>query len=178
MFLPTHILRMPRKTTKGTFRPFLGDQLSYGIHIPFIPLVRWFKNLGSIRIRRSLGLPNCIHLFFHGLGTHEIQRHHIGALIQGQRSSFLAILMTLDSVFLSDFHLAERIEGEAGEFKSSQLVLLILNFINEAVMVDQSVQEPLSGMTKCRPLSYLTAPVNEILHEFREPTYRTVLRNI
>ena len=31
--------------------------------------------------------------------------------------------------------------------------------------MDQSVQECLSDMTKCNPLSYLTAPVNEILHE-------------
>ena len=177
MFLPTLILRMRRKTTKRTFRPFLGDRLSYGIHIPFIQLVGLFKNLGIIRVRRSLGLPNRVHLFLGGLGTHEIQRRHIGALIQGQRSPFLVILMTLDSVFLSVFHLAEKVQGEVGKFKSSRLVLLIINFINEAVIVDQSVQEPLSGMTKCNPLSDLTAPVNEILHEVGELTYRTVLRN-
>ena len=73
MFLPTLILRMPRKTTMRTFRHFLGDWWSYGIHIPFISLVRWFKNLGIIRVRRSLGLPNRIHLFLHGLGTNEIE---------------------------------------------------------------------------------------------------------
>ena len=38
------------------------------------------------------------------------------------------ILMTLDSVFLSEFHLAEKVQGEVGEFKSSRLVLLIINF--------------------------------------------------
>ena len=170
MFLPTPILRMPRKTTKRTFRP-------YGIHIPFIPLVRWFKNLGIICVRRSLRLPNCIHLFLHGLGSHEIQRCPIGALIQGQRSPFVVILMTLDSVCLSEFHVAEKLQGEVGEFKSSRLVLVIRNFINEDIMVDQRVQEPLSGMTKCNPLSYLTAPINEILHEVGELTYQTVLRN-
>ena len=44
-------------------------------------------------------------------------------------------------------------------------------------MVEQSVQEPLSGMTKGNPLSYLTAQGKEILHEVGELTYRTVLRN-
>ena len=83
MFLRTLILRMPRKTTKGTFRPFLCNRLCYGIHIRFIPLVSWFRNLGIIRVRPSLGLPNRIHLFLHRLGTHQIQRQHIGALIQG-----------------------------------------------------------------------------------------------
>ena len=176
VLFPTLILRMPRETTKRTFRPFLRDRLSYGIHIPFIPFVRWFKNLGIICVRRSLGLPNRIHPFLHGLGAHEIQRRHNGALIQGQQSLFLVILMTLDSFFLSEFHLGEEEQGEVGEFKSSRLVLLIMKFINEAVMVDESVQEPLSGMTKCNPLSYLIAPVNEILHEVGELTYRTVLR--
>ena len=52
-----------------------------------------------------------------------------------------------------------------------------LKILNEAVMVDQSIQEPLSGMPKCNPLSYLTAPVNEIYHEVGELTYPTVLRN-
>ena len=177
MFFPTILLPMPRKTTKRTFRPFLGDRLSYGIHIPFIPLIRWFQNLGIVRVRRSLGFPDRIHLFLHGLDTHEIQRRHVGALIQGQQSPFLVILMTLDSVLLSRFHLAEKVEREVGEFKPSRLVLLINKFINEAVMVDQSVQESLSGMTKCNPLSYLTPPVNEILHEVGELTYRKVLRN-
>ena len=44
-------------------------------------------------------------------------------------------------------------------------------------MVDQRVQELLSATTKCDPLSYLTASVNEILHEVGELTYRSVLRN-
>ena len=126
LVFPTLILRMPCETTKTIFGPFLGDWLSYGIHTPFIPLVRWFRNLGIIRVEWGLGLPNCIHLFLHGLGTHEIQRRHIGALIQGKRSPFLVILMTLDSVFLSDFHLAEKVQGEVGEFKSSRLALLII----------------------------------------------------
>ena len=177
MFLRTLILRMPRKTTKKTLRPFLGDRLSYGIHIPFIPFIRWFKNPGIIRIRRSLGLPKSIHLFLHGLGTHEIQRRHIGALIQGQRSPFLVVLMTLDSVFLSEFHLAEKVQSEVGEFNSSRPVLLIVNFIREAVMVDQSVQESFSGMTISNPLSHVTAQVNEILQKIGELTYQTVLRN-
>ena len=177
MFCPTLVLRMPRESTTRTFRPFLRDRLSYGIHIPFIPLVSWFKNLGISRVRRSLGLLNCIHPFLHQLSTHEIQRCHIGALIQWQQAPFLDILVTLDSVFLSEFHLAERVQGEVGEFKSSRLVLLITNLINEALMVDQSVQEPLSGITKCIPLSYLTARVNEIFHELGELTYRTVLPN-
>ena len=177
MPFPTLILHMPRETTKRIFRPFLGDRLGYGIHIPFLPLVRWFKDLGISRVRRSLGLRNCIHLFVHGLGTHEIQRRHIGALIQGQRSPFLVNLMTLDTVFLSEFHVTEKVQGQVGEFKSSLLALLITNFLNEAVMGDQSVQEPLSDMTKCNPISYLTAPVKQILHEVGELTYRTVLGN-
>ena len=85
--------------------------------------------------------------------------------------------MTLDSVFLSDFHWAEKVQGEVGEFTSSELVLLIIKFINEPVMADESVQGTLLGMTKCNSLLYLTAPVNEILHEVGELTYRTVLRN-
>ena len=109
MFLPTFVLRMPRKTTKRTFRPFLADRLSYGIHIPFIPIVRWLKDLGITHVRPSLGLPNHVHLFLHGLSTHEIQRRHVGALIQLQRSPFVLILRTLDSVFLSELHLAEKI---------------------------------------------------------------------
>ena len=177
MFLPTLILRMPRKTTKRTFRPFLGDQLSPDIHMPFIPLVKCFKNQGIICVRRSVRLPNCNHPFRHRFGTHEIQRRQIGALIQGQRPPFPVVLMTLDSVFLSEFHLAEKVQGEVGEFKSSGIVLLILSFINEAVIVDQNVQDPLLGMTKCNPISYLTAPVNEILHEDGDLTYGTVLRN-
>ena len=177
MFFPTPILRMPRETTKWTFRPFLRDLLSYGIHISFIPLVRWFKHLGITRARRSLRLPNCIHLLFHGLRNNEIQRRHIGALIQGQQSPFWVILMTLDSVLLSEFHLAEKVQGEVGEFKFPRLVALIINLINEAVMVVQSLQLLLSGITKCNLLSHLTAPGNEILHEVGQLTYRTVLRN-
>ena len=88
MFFPTLILRMLREITKRTFRPFVGDQLSYGICIPFIPNIRWFKNLGIIRVRRSLGLPNRIHLFFHRLGTHEIQRRHMGHLSKGNDRHF------------------------------------------------------------------------------------------
>ena len=87
------------------------------------------------------------------------------------------ILMPFDSVFLSEFHFAEKVQDEVGEFKSSQLVLLIINFVNEAVMVDESVQKSLSGMTKCNPVSYLTAPVNPIPHEFGELTYQNVLWN-
>ena len=38
-------------------------------------------------------------------------------------------------------------------------------------MVDQSIPEPLSGMTKSNPFSYLTAQLNEILHKVGELTY-------
>ena len=87
------------------------------------------------------------------------------------------VLMTLDSVFLSELHLAEKVKGEVGDFKSSRLLLLIINSINVAIMGDQSAQEPLLGMIKRDPLSYLTALVNEILLEVGELTYRTVRRN-
>ena len=66
--------------------------------------------MGIIRVRRSLGLPNCIHLFLHRLGTNEIQRRHIGTLIQGQRSPSLVILMTPDSVSPSEIHWAEEVQ--------------------------------------------------------------------
>ena len=108
VFLPTRILQITREITKRTFRPFLGAWLSYGIHIPFIPLIRCFETLGIIRLRRSFGLPYRIQVFLNRLGTPEIQECHVGALIQWQQPPFLLILMTLDSVFLSEFHLAEK----------------------------------------------------------------------
>ena len=88
MYLPTPILRMPWETTEKTFRPFLGDRLSYGIHIPFIPLVRWFKTLGIIRVRRSLGLPNAFTFSSVGSAPMKFKDATLGRLSEGSDRHF------------------------------------------------------------------------------------------
>ena len=47
VFLPTLILHMPQKTTKRTFRPFLGDRLCDGIHTPVILAAVFSQNSES-----------------------------------------------------------------------------------------------------------------------------------
>ena len=88
MFLPTLILRVPLKTTKRTFRTFIGDRLTYGIHIPLISLVRSFKNLGINRVGQSLGLPNRIHLFFQGLRPMKLKEATLERLSKGNDRHF------------------------------------------------------------------------------------------